>query len=117
MIASEGRTPLFYAVSSENTSIDDVVETCRALLDAGADPNIAEYENSMITSGATALHWAARGRDLRIVEVLLRYGADRVRAINGARHQTKRSRQRRSEPLFWMPNVDRMSVRASPTSP
>lgn len=46
----------------------DHVETARLLLDAGADPNAHKR-------GQTALHWAARGGQMEMAELLLSRGA------------------------------------------
>ena len=60
---TNGRTPLHEA------SIERDVAACRRLLDAGADPNVADR------GGWTALHFAAQFQATGIVAVLLAAGA------------------------------------------
>lgn len=48
-------------------------ESCKELLDAGADPNIVDQS---FRDGRTALHKAAAGGHRNVYELLLAYGAD-----------------------------------------
>ena len=58
-------TPLYRAVSSTRN-----VDTIRALLDAGANPNMA------VAGGRTPLHAAAWSNGVAVVDALIRSGAD-----------------------------------------
>ncbi|MEP6694403.1 MAG: ankyrin repeat domain-containing protein [Chloroflexota bacterium] len=66
----QGFTPLHSAAATDAGSADR--ELVRALLVAGADPNLRSKE------GGTPLHTAAFTGDVEIVEELLAYGADPV---------------------------------------
>jgi hypothetical protein len=70
----DGGTPLHEAAAWGRT------EAARALLDRGADVNVAEGPNA-----ATALHWAARGDHRPLAELLLGAGADPDAATGGGR--------------------------------
>jgi ankyrin repeat protein len=58
-----GRLPLHYA------ALNDDVDTARALLDGGADPNARDRE------GVTPLHIAAQQLSVRVAPLLLERGA------------------------------------------
>jgi len=64
----QGFTPLHSAVAADAGAADR--EMIRALLVAGADPNLRSHE------GGTPLHTAAFTGGLEIAELLLAYGAD-----------------------------------------
>jgi ankyrin repeat protein len=64
----QGFTPLHSATATDAGGADK--ELVRALLVAGADPNLTSKE------GGTPLHTAAYTGDIEIVELLLAYGAD-----------------------------------------
>jgi ankyrin repeat protein len=67
----QGFTPLHSAVATDAGGSADR-EMIRALLVAGADPNLRSRE------GGTPLHTAAFTGDIDIVELLLAYGADPI---------------------------------------
>jgi len=59
-----GRFPLHYA------ALEDDVVSATKLLDAGADPNVADGD------GFTPLHFAAQARAKRVAQLLLDRGAE-----------------------------------------
>jgi ankyrin repeat protein len=101
---SKGWTPLYLAVKNRNPettalpapSTDGVLETIKALLDRGANPNLrikaaTEVHQGMTAlwlkeEGATPLLRAALCGDLTVVKLLLAHGADPL--ISTADHTT-----------------------------
>lgn len=67
---SKGRTPLLRAVRSAFGPPTEVLPALRRLLDAGADPNVAD-----MIRGRTPLHWAAFYHLADGIRTLLEYGA------------------------------------------
>ncbi len=104
-VADYSRTPLMYA------AINGGSEACKALMELGANPNIADDGGSGMapihhavwekhtdtvrvllengadpniksTNGSTPLHFAVHQKHIEIIEMLLEYGADKYIADN-----------------------------------
>lgn len=68
--ASNGMTPLFWAFRAKS------IDSFKALLEAGADPDIAVSLRRELGGETTILHFVAVSDDVRFIQALLDAGAD-----------------------------------------